>query len=256
MRRRWRLLWACWLPCLLALPLRARADDVIVAVAANFLGTLQQLAPLFEKSAGHKLRLSPGASGQLYAQIKASAPYDVLLSADAERPQQLAQEGLAIADTRFVYAQGKLVLWSTQPALVDGEGAVLQRADLGKLALADPKSAPYGVAAQQVLEKLGLWQKLRAERRLVLGASVAQTYQFVESGNASCGFVALSQLLVGKQRGSRWQVPQALYAPLRQEAILLKSNKPAARKLLTWLKSDPQALRIIRAAGYATPAAR
>ena len=199
---------------------------------------------------------SPGASGQLYAQIKASAPYDVLLSADAERPEQLAREGLAIADTRFVYAQGKLVLWSAQPGLVAGQGAALKCAELGKVALADPKSAPYGVAAQQVLSQLGLWQKLNGQGKLVLGASVAQAFQFVESGNASCGFVALSQLLVGKQRGSRWQVPQALYTPLQQEAILLKSNKPAARKLLAWLRSDPQALRIIRAAGYATPAAR
>lgn len=236
--------------CCLLSASAARADDVSVAVAANFLGTLEKLAPLFEKSTGHKLQLSPGASGQLYAQIKAGAPYDVLLSADAQRPAQLAKEGLAIDNTRFVYAQGKLVLWSAKPSVVDSKGAILTSAKLEKLALADPQTAPYGAAAQQTLQKLTLWEKLNGEGKLVLGTSVAQAHQFVDSGNASCGFVALSQVLAGKRRGSYWLVPQALYAPLQQEAVLLKSDKPAARAFLSWLKTHPKALAAIKAAGY------
>ena len=246
-----------WLALLLGLVTgAAHADDVTVAVAANFLGTLEKLAPEFEKSTGHKLLLSPGASGQLYAQIKAGAPYDVLLSADAERPAQLAREGYALDETRFVYAQGKLVLWSPKLGVVDARGAILSKPGLVKVALADPQSAPYGAAARQTLQKLSLWDKLNGEAKLVLGSSVAQAHQFAESGNVTCCFVALSQVLAGKQRGSLWRVPQGLYAPLLQEAVLLKSNKKAARAFLDWLKSNPRALSAIRAAGYATASPR
>lgn len=237
------------------LPIPARADQVAVAVAANFLGTLEQLAPLFRKATGHTLQISAGSSGQLVAQIKAGAPYDVFLSADNERPAQLAQEGAAVAYTRFVYAQGALVLWSRDAALVDAQGKLLKSKTVGKVALADPSTAPYGAAGKQVLEKLGVWSALNGESKIVLGTSVTQAYQFAATGAAQCGFVAYAQVLGGAEKGSLWRVPQGLYAPLYQEAILLTRAKgnAAASAFLKWLKQDKAALAAIRAAGYTVP---
>jgi molybdate transport system substrate-binding protein len=239
---------------LCALP-HARAEDVSVAVAANFAGTLEKLAPAFQKQSGHKLVISSGATGALYAQIKAGAPFDVFLSADAERPAQLEKEGLAVTGTRFAYAQGKLVLWSPKAGIVDGQGKILRHKEPVKVALADPAVAPYGAAAQEVMTAMGIWQFLQDESALVIGTSITHAYQFAASGNVVCGFVAYSQVLEGKKPGSLWKIPQTMYRPLRQEAVLLKKGeaKQAARDFLKWLGSDKKALSVLRASGYELP---
>jgi molybdate transport system substrate-binding protein len=233
----------------------ARAEDIGIAVAANFAGTLEKLARQFEKQSGHKLLISSGATGALYAQIKAGAPFDVFLSADAERPAQLEKEGLGVTGTRFIYAQGKLVLWSPKAGVVDGQGKILRHKEPVKVSLADPAVAPYGAAAQQVMSTMGIWQFLQDQSALVLGTSITHAYQFAASGNVVCGFVAYSQVLEGKQPGSLWKVPQSMYNPLLQEAILLKraETKQAARDFLKWLASDKKALSALRSAGYERP---
>ena len=249
-----------FLTCLLGVALPAASApqaELNVAVAANFVSTLQKLSERFEKAHGAKILASPGSTGQLYAQIKKGAPYDVLLSADAERPQQLETEGLGVKGTRFTYAIGQLVLWSPKPGFVDAEGKVLSKPDLRFVSLADPKTAPYGAAAEQVLSKLGLLAPLRAANKLVYGESVGQAHQFASSGHADCGFVALSQVLDngGKPTGSMWSIPEAQHAPLNQDAIVIsKSEKQTlAKKFLDFLRKDAAAVQIIRAAGYAIP---
>jgi molybdate transport system substrate-binding protein len=241
----------------LTLTARVRADDLSVAVAANFVGTLQKLAPLFKRAHGHTLQASPGSSGQLYAQIQRGAPYDVWLSADTERPAKLEADGLAVPGTRFTYAIGRLILWSPKLALVDAKGEVLKRSDLHFVAIADPKSAPYGIAAEKVLAALNLLLPLRAAGKLVLGQSVAQAHQFAATGHADCAFIALSQVIseAGKTPGSSWIVPTALYGNLEQDAVLLRASKkqPLGRLFLDWLRTDPQALAAIRATGYGLP---
>lgn len=247
----------CFLTGTLGFAATARADELNVAVAANFVSTLQKLGERFEKASGHKVVASPGSSGQLYAQIKKGAPYDVLLSADAERPAQLEAEGFAVAGSRFTYAIGRLVLWSPKPDFVDSEGKVLSKPNLRFVSLADPKTAPYGAAAEQVLSKLGLLAPLRAANKLVYGESVGQAHQFVSSGHADCGFVALSQVLDsgGKPTGSMWSIPEAHYASLNQDAIVIsKSAKQTlAAKFLDFLRTNAAAIQIIRTAGYALP---
>jgi molybdate transport system substrate-binding protein len=232
----------------------ATADEARVAVAANFAGPAKQLQELFSRSTPHKLSISVGSTGKFYAQIRNGAPFDVLLSADDETPLRLEQEKLAVARTRFTYAVGKLVLWSALPDLIDAKGDVLKKASFKRLAIANPKLAPYGTAAQQVMERLNLWPALQP--RLVLGENIAQTLQFIATGNAELGFVALSQVRdAGKPAaGSQWVVPQALYDPIRQDAVLLArgSANPAARALLDFLRT-PQARDTIRAAGYDLP---
>ncbi|MET0385366.1 MAG: molybdate ABC transporter substrate-binding protein [Polyangiales bacterium] len=234
----------------------AHADDLSVAVAANFLGTLQKLGVLFQRVSGHTLQPSPGSSGQLYAQIQRGAPYDVLLSADADRPAKLEAEGLTVKGSRFTYATGRLVLWSPKGGVVEGSGDVLKKPELKYVALPDPKTAPYGVAAEQVLTALKLLAPLRAANKVVVGESVAQAHQFAVSGHADCAFVALSQVLGagGKITGSSWLVPDALYTKIDQDAVALKSStKPAlAQQFLTWLRTDSAALTLIRDSGYAT----
>jgi molybdate transport system substrate-binding protein len=244
--------------CTLLTCARVHADELNVAVAANFVGTLQQLAPLFQAVYGHTLVISPGSSGQLYAQIQRGAPYDVLLSADAERASKLEQEGLAARGTRFTYAQGKLVLWSPKPGVVDEKASVLARTDPPFVAIADPVNAPYGAAAEKVLRALNLLAPLRAAKKLVLGESVAQAYQFAASGHAACAFVALAQVQApdGKVPGSDWLVPSALYGSLDQDAVLLAASKKVAlaQLFLKWLRFDPKVLALIRSAGYGVPA--
>lgn len=244
--------WLGWLSAFaLAWSANARADEVVVAVAANFAGTLEKLAPSFEQTSGHKLTVSVGATGQLYAQIKAGAPYDVFLSADAERPRALESEGLTAPGARFVYARGKLALWSKQPGRVDPRGELLRRRHFAKLAIADPRTAPYGVAAQSVLKKLGLWDELNAKGKIVLGTSVAHAFQFAASGAADCAFVAHAQV-IETAGGSHWLVPESAYPALNQEAVLLKRamHKRGARAFVQWLKTDREALETVRAAGY------
>jgi molybdate transport system substrate-binding protein len=235
----------------------ARAEELNVAVAANFLGTLQKLAEQFKRAQGHTLVISPGSTGQLYAQIQRGAPYDVLLSADTERPAKLEAEGLAVKGSRFTYATGKLILWSPKPGVVDAKGALLKQKDLHFVALADPKAAPYGVAAEQVLTTLKLLEPLRAANKVVVGESVAQTQQFAVSGHADCAFVALSQVIDanGKVSGSSWLVPENLYARIDQDAVVLLSSTKAklAEQFLRWLRTDKVALETIRSSGYATP---
>lgn len=232
----------------------AAADTVPVAVASNFSPAMARIAAAFQRDTGHQLLLSSGSSGKLYAQIASGAPFEVLLSADDEIPQRLEKEGHAVAGSRATYAIGKLVLWSPRPDYVDGKGEVLRNSGFSRLAIANPKTAPYGTAARETMEKLGAWQALQP--RLVQGESIAQTYQFIASGNAGLGFVALSQVRNenGETRGSLWLVPQALYTPIRQDAVLLKKGKgnPAAGQFMAYLRSA-RATAIIQSFGYELP---
>jgi molybdate transport system substrate-binding protein len=228
------------------------AGEVSVAVAANFTAPMKQIAAEFEKETGNNVKLSFGSTGKLYAQIRNGAPFDVLLAADVATPERLEQEGLAKAP--FVYALGRLALWSASPGFVDESGGVLRKGNFDRLAIADPKLAPYGVAATQVIEKLGLSSVLK--EKLVMGENIGQTYQFASSGNAELAFVALSQVMQeGKvEKGSHWLVPATLYNPIRQSAALLSSAKdPAsAQALLDFLKGE-KAAAIIRSYGYELP---
>jgi molybdate transport system substrate-binding protein len=228
-----------------------RADNLQVAVASNFAAVLEQLQPLFEKASGHQLTIIAGATGQHYTQIVNGAPFDVFLAADAARPQLLEQEGHAVAGSSFTYALGKLVLWSTDPALVDDAGAVLERDDFKHLAIANPRLAPYGNAAQQVLMNKGLWASM--QNRLVQGENITQTLQFVQTANAELGFIAKSQWLDidPDDTGSHWDVPQDLYDPIVQQAVILNES-PAARAFVAFMQSTPSEA-IIQAAGYELP---
>lgn len=216
----------------------ARAADVTVAVAANFVPTFQKIASDFAADTGHRVIVVPGSTGKLQAQIRAGAPYEVLLAADAETPRQLELQGWAVAGQRFTYATGRLVLWSARPGLVDERGDVLRQNSFAHLAVANPAVAPYGAATVATLRALGVYDKVAS--RLVLGDSVAQTLQFIASGNAELGFVSLSQLVQpGKApTGSWWIVPAGLHEPLAQDAALLKKGEknPAAAALLQYLK--------------------
>lgn len=227
------------------------ADQAQVAVAANFATPMKSLATEFNKASGHTLLISSDATGKLYAQISNGAPYDVFLSADQQTASKLASEGNALAATQFTYGTGKLALWSADASTVDARGEVLKRSDLRHLAIANPKTAPYGAAAVTVLEKLGVYASWKP--RLVTGENIAQTYQFVGSGNAELGFVALSQVSVDNKftAGSGWIVDPSLHAPIRQDAILLKKgeNNVAARAFLEYLHSAP-ARTLIQQYGY------
>jgi molybdate transport system substrate-binding protein len=229
----------------------AHSADVNVAVAANFTAPMQKIAAAFEQDTGHKAVLSFGSTGKFYAQIKNGAPFHILLSADDETPARLEREGAAVAGTRFTYATGRLVLWSRQAGLVDDKGDVLRKGAFEHIAVADPRLAPYGAAAIETLNKLGLLQALQP--KFVQGENIAQAYQFVLTGNASLGFVALSQVMAdGKLReGSAWVVPASLHRPIQQDAVILSSGKdnPAAAALMAYLKGD-KARAIIRASGY------
>lgn len=229
----------------------AQAEQVNVAVAANFTAAMQRLAPEFGRATGYKLTASYGATGKLYAQIVNGAPFDALLSADDETPLRLEREGLGVAGTRFTYAIGRIVLWSSGAVIVDDSGEVLKAGDFAHLAIANPKTAPYGAAAEQTLRRLGAWN--RVAPRLVYGENISQTLQFVSSGNAQLGFVALAQVraLAELQRGSQWLVPAELHDPLRQDAILLKraADNKGARAFLAFLRS-PRAKAVIEELGY------
>ena len=234
---------------LLAAP--AVAAEVNVAVAANFTAPMKQIAAEFEKETGHKAVLSYGSSGKFYAQIKNGAPFQLFLSADDEKPATLEKDGLIVSGSRFTYAIGTLVLWSAKPGFVDAKGDVLSKGAFGKIAIANPKLAPYGSAAIEVLTRQGVLAAVTP--KFVQGENISQTFQFVSSGNAELGFVALSQVMKdGKiSSGSAWIVPAKLHAPIRQDAVLLATGKDnaAARALLVYLKSD-KAKKIIRSYGY------
>jgi len=227
----------------------ALADSLRVAVAANFTAVAKQLAKPFQAQSGHRIHFSFASTGQLYAQITQGAPFDVFLAADQQRPQRLEKSQLAVAGSRFTYAKGKLVLYSNNASLVSG-AETLNKAAFHKLAIANPKTAPYGAAALACLRALGVEQRLAP--RLVQGNNIAQTYQFVQSENAELGFVALSQV-ISHQQGSRWIVPQDDYPVIAQDAVLLKSGegKRAAQDFLRFLRSEP-AKALIRQYGYDT----
>jgi molybdate transport system substrate-binding protein len=242
--RRLLALCLCWAGAL-------HAGQVSVAVAANFTAPMQKIASLFEQDTGHRLVLAFGSTGRFHAQIRNGAPFHVLLAADDETPARLEREGRGVAGSRFTYAIGKLVLWSRKAGMVDDQGQVLKTGRFDKLALADPKLAPYGTAAIETLGALGMLEALRP--RFVLGENIAQTYQFVATENAQIGFVARSQVFADGRlgTGSAWLVPSGMYTPIRQDALLLDkgAGNPAAVALLQYLRGD-KARAVIRAYGY------
>jgi len=229
----------------------AHADEVQVAVAANFTGPMQVISALFERDTGHKATLAFGATGKFYAQITNGAPFEVLLSADNETPARLVKEGYGVAGSPFTYAIGKLVLWSADPKLIDAKGEVLKKGGFKHIALANPKTAPYGAAAMQVMTRLGVTDSLKP--LFVQGENILQTYQFISTGAAELGFVAYSQVIKNGQigSGSGWVIPGSLYDPIRQDAVILAKgkDKPAAIALLTYLKGE-KAQAVIKSFGY------
>ena len=240
-----------WLLVLLAWGLNAQAAEVSVAVASNFSAPMQKIAQAFEQQTGHKAVLSFGSTGNFYAQIKNGAPFEVLLAADDETPRKLDKEGLGLAASRFTYAVGTLVLWSRQPGLVDDKGSILQSGRFERIALANPKLAPYGAAAIETLNRMGVLPTVQP--KVVQGDNMSQAYQFVATGNAQLGFVALSQVMTdGKiTQGSAWLVPDSLHTPIQQDAILLSKGaaNPAATALMNFLRTE-RAKAVMRAYGY------
>lgn len=227
------------------------AETVSVAVAANFAAPMKVIAAEFEQDTGHKAELAFGSSGKFFAQIKNGAPFQVFLSADDKKPLKLEQDALTIPGSRFIYAFGSLALWSAKPGLVDSDGEILKRGTFEHLALANPKLAPYGAAAMETMESLKVQSGLQS--KFVLGENVAQTYQFIATGNAELGFVALSQVMKNGRlaAGSAWIVPAEMHRPIRQDAVALAKGKdnPAATALMDYLKSG-KAATIIKSYGY------
>lgn len=246
-----RPLLAALLSLFVLLPLAAAAGEVQVAVAANFAAPLARIAEAFTAATGHQVKASAGSTGKFLSQIQAGAPFEVLIAADDETPRLLVTQGLAVAGTPFTYAIGRLVLWSATPGLVDAQGAVLASDRWKHLAIANPKLAPYGQAAMEVLKARGLTQAVTP--RVVWGETIAQVFQFASTGNAEIAFVALSQVAApGKPAGgSSWVVPATLHEPIRQDAVLLKTGEknPAATALMEFLKG-PQARQVIESFGY------
>ena len=252
-----------WLTCLIVFfgslmgTSQAVADELKVAVASNFYPTMKVIAKRYESktdgSSGqqHKVILIPGSSGKHYAQIMNGAPFDVFFSADTERVRLLEQEGRVLAGMRFTYALGKLILWSSIDNYVDSKGEVLNKKDFRYLAIANPKLAPYGKSAEEALRSLKLWTNLK--ERLVQGENIAQTFQFISTGNAKLGFVAYSQIMNPGLSidGSFWEVPQSIYKPIEQQAVLLKDSY-IGREFLSFVKSD-ESLSIIYESGYGLP---
>ena len=245
--------WVKWCSMLLFVIMtgQSAADEIRVAVAANFARPMQKIATMYEIRSGDHVVLIVGGTGKFYTQIEAGAPYDVLLAADSATPARLVAQGLASAESRFTYAKGKLVLWSADPKRVDAQGAVLRQSSWKHLALADPQLAPYGLAARQTLDHMGIHL---AASRLVMGEDIGQTWQFVASGNAELGFVAYSQILdkSGQVTGSYWRIPQRFYSPVRQDAVVLVASRgrPSVNRLMAFLRSNPQALQVISSYGY------
>jgi molybdate transport system substrate-binding protein len=238
------------LACTLGIAAPAQGDDISVAVAANFTAPMQQIAPAFEKETGHKIVASYGATGKFYAQIKNGAPFEILLAADNETPAKLIQDNVAVGGSQFTYAIGKLVLWSAKPAVVDDKGEVLKKGGFDHIAIANPKLAPYGAAGMETMKALGVYDALQP--KFVMGENIAQTHQFIRSGNALLGFVALSQVLKdGKIEGSVWMVPARLYQPIRQDAVILDKGKgkPAVQAFMQYMKSK-KAQAVIKSFGY------
>lgn len=229
----------------------SRAEDLHLAVAANFTAPMEKLATAYFEETGYKAIMSYGATGKLYAQIKNGAPFQIFLSADQETPKKLIQEGRGIVGTQFTYSIGKLVLWSTQKKWASSTDEILKKGDYKHLAIANPKLAPYGAAAKEILVKMGIWATVQP--RLVIGENIAQTHQFIASGNADLGFVAYSQIKKDGKNPERqyWVVPQAMYSQIKQDAVMLLSGKQsvAAKKFFEFMKSK-KAKAIIAEFGY------
>jgi molybdate transport system substrate-binding protein len=229
---------------------QARAEEVKIAVAANFTDATREIAPLFKEATGHSPKISYGSTGKLYSQIEHGAPFDLFLAADTQRPIKAEKEGLAVPGTRFVYARGKLVLWSVKPERFTEGDTFLKGGEFNHIALANPKTAPYGLAAKQVMRQLGVLEALTS--KLVKGDSIAQTFQFAATGNAEAGFVALSQIKGWRgEAGTLWEIPTDYYAPIEQAAVLLKKGEsnPAARAFLSFLQGA-EARAVIERYGY------
>jgi molybdate transport system substrate-binding protein len=238
--------------CLLILACtQTQATEIKVAVAGNFTDTIKAISKKFESNTGHKVSLSFGSTGKHYAQIKNGAPFHAFLAADIKRPELLEKEGLIIPGSRFAYALGRIVLWSPNPELIDSDGKILEQGDFHYLAIANPKLAPYGHAAREIMQAREVWNRLRGH--IVRGENIGQAFQFIKSGNAELGFVAYSQVKHPDHTfsGSIWEVPQKLYSPIEQQAVLLKDDA-AAHAFLDFMRSKP-ALDIIQAYGYGIP---
>jgi molybdate transport system substrate-binding protein len=250
--RRDPLRWIALAIAASVLPLELLAAEVHVAVAANFTAPMKVIAQDFARESGHKVTLAFGSTGQFYAQIRNGAPFAILLAADDETPIKLEKEALAVAGSRFTYATGRLVVWSKKPGFVDAQGEILRRGPFKKIAMANPKLSPYGAAALDTLNKMGLRERIAPQ--IVEGANITQAFQFVSSENAQLGFIALSQVYENGtiKEGSAWVVPSSMHAPIQQDAILLNPGKgqAAAAALLRYLQSD-QAKAVIRSFGYA-----
>ncbi len=227
------------------------ADEIRVAVASNFANTLKAIISNFAAASGHKVKLSIGSTGKHYAQIHHGAPFDVFFAADSKRPALLEAEGIALPGSRFTYAVGKLVLWSPRADYVDTQGKILKTGKFQHLAMANPRLAPYGKAAQEVLQSHGLWETLKG--RTVRGESIGQAFQFIKSGNAELGFVAWSQIKYPGQPapGSWWDIPATLYTPIEQQAVLLSDAK-AAQAFVRFVK-NAETRELIRSFGYKIP---
>lgn len=234
--------------CVAVTAVPAKAGETLVAVAANFTATANEIAEAFAEATGHTVKYSFGATGQLYTQITQGAPFEAFLAADAVRPELAEIEGYAVPGSRFTYSVGKLVLWSADPAAVDAKGDALRSDIFNRLAIANPETAPYGAVAVEVLKALGVYEAVQP--KIVQGSSIAQAHQFVATGNAQLGFVALAQI-VADEEGSRWVVPNDLYAPIVQDAVLLKKGaaNEAASAYLNFLRG-PKAVAIIQRYGY------
>ena len=236
---------------ILFIPMSSIAEEIRVAVASNFKNTMLSIARKFEKNSDHNVVFSFGSTGKHYAQIKNGAPFDAFFAADVHRPELLEQEGVSLPGSRFTYAIGKVILWSPKTNFINSNADVLQKGKFRYLALANPRLAPYGKAAKEVLQGLKLWQDLN--QKIVRGENISQTYQFVKTGNADLGFVAYSQVKRPnlKSEGSYWVVPQSRYTPIEQQAIALKDNV-STRMFMSFVRSE-QALKIIHDFGYDTP---
>ncbi len=231
----------------------ARAETLTIAVASNFAKPIKEISKLFEEKTGHKVKVAFGSSGKFYAQIQNGAPFHAFFSADQQKPKALEKSGLAVANSRFTYATGRLVLWSASDKLVDGEAMVLRQSRYKKLAIANPRLAPYGLAAKEVLSSLDLTGQTKA--KLIYGENISQTFQFVSTGNADIGFVSYSQIINkgSVKNGSVWIVPETLHQPIRQDAVLLKTakNNKAAEDFFTFVRSKA-VVSIIESYGYST----
>ena len=250
-----RIFFSVLVAALAGLPGAACGDQVRVAVASNFAECLEALTPIFEESTGHQLVVSRGSTGRHFAQIKSGAPFDVFFAADSLRPTLLENEGLVVPGSRFTYAEGRLALWIPGAGPEDKRpmAAILQATEFDHLAIANPRLAPYGLAAKQALENLGLWEELRP--RLVMGQNVGQTWQFVASGNAEVGFVAYPQVLSAPaMRGRWWKIDPPLHDPILQQAVVIKNaeNAAAGAQLLEFLKGFVAHATLIKF-GYLIP---